>query len=301
MMELLLRSTASTVPWIVREELSLPPKMSEVEPQLASITRNVAATASSRFFLIMSLSPVTPLKTVHDLGQFRLQFGPARIKSIDFFLRFAELAESLRQRRRIARNRWIFDAPLRRVEFLFSGENRALHGVEFALFEVAEFLLRRAESLPYAARCRTSSQLVLLRAFPLRVIREILRAPLPIQREQLRRHAIEQVAVVRDEHQRAGKIEQRFFEHVERRDVEIVRRLVEHQQVRRLQHQPREDDARLLAAGQSRFPGLPVLGGKEKSLRPWRGVHRAVGIKPRIALPRGRALERHVRIERLAV
>jgi len=62
----------------------------------------------------------------------------------------------------------------------------------------------------------------------LRVIRKILGAPKPIQRQHARGDAVEQIAVVRHQHQRAGELEQRLFEHVERGDVEVVRRLVHH-------------------------------------------------------------------------
>ena len=49
--------------------------------------------------------------------------------------------------------------------------------------------------------------------------------------------AVEHVAVVRDEDERAGVFEQRLFEDLERGDVEVVGGFVEQQQVGGLEHQ----------------------------------------------------------------
>ncbi len=75
---------------------------------------------------------------------------------------------------------------------------------------------------------------------------------------------------MRDQHQRAGKFEQRFFEDLERRDIEIVRRLIKHQQIGGLQHQPREDDPRFLAAGELRHGCVELLVTEEKPTRQFR-------------------------------
>ena len=45
------------------------------------------------------------------------------------------------------------------------------------------------------------------------------------------------VAVMRHEHQRSAKFEQALFQNLERRYIQIVRRFVEQQQVRRLKHE----------------------------------------------------------------
>jgi hypothetical protein len=57
---------------------------------------------------------------------------------------------------------------------------------------------------------------------------------------------------MRDQHQRALELGQRLLEHFEGRDVEIVGGLVQDQHVRRLAHQPRDQDPRLLAAREAR-------------------------------------------------
>ena len=72
----------------------------------------------------------------------------------------------------------------------------------------------------------------------------------------LRRDAVEQVAVVGHEHERARELEQALLEHLERRDVEVVRRLVEQQQVRGLQHQAGEQHARACSPPESRPTGV---------------------------------------------
>ena len=53
-----------------------------------------------------------------------------------------------------------------------------------------------------------------------------------------------------DQDQGALELEQGLFEHVEGRDVEVVGRLVEHQQVGGAKHQSRQDGPGLLAAGE---------------------------------------------------
>ena len=72
-------------------------------------------------------------------------------------------------------------------------------------------------------------------SFPLRVVGEVLCAAGAVEGEDLRRQAIEQISIVCHQHQRAGKLQERFFQDIERRDIEIVRRLVEHQQIGGLQ------------------------------------------------------------------
>ena len=61
---------------------------------------------------------------------------------------------------------------------------------------------------------------------------------------------VEKFAVVRNEQNRAGIMSQIILKPEERFEVEMVRRLVEHQQVRFLREQPREMRAHHPAAGQ---------------------------------------------------
>jgi len=54
---------------------------------------------------------------------------------------------------------------------------------------------------------------------------------LALESEDVRRNAVEEPAVMADDHGAAGEIFQRFFERTQSVDVEIVGRLVEQQQV----------------------------------------------------------------------
>src|SRR5439155_19657533 len=61
---------------------------------------------------------------------------------------------------------------------------------------------------------------------------------------------IEERAIVRDEKQRAGPFDELFFDELQRLEIEIVGRLVEHEDVRGPREQPREQQAVPLAARQ---------------------------------------------------
>ena len=71
-----------------------------------------------------------------------------------------------------------------------------------------------------------------------------------LEREDVRRDAVEEPAVVRDHDGAAGEVEQRLLERAQRVDVEVVRRLVEQQHVAAAAEQLREVDAVPLAAGE---------------------------------------------------
>src|SRR5262249_3351124 len=77
-----------------------------------------------------------------------------------------------------------------------------------------------------------------------------------LEREHVRRDAIEEPAVVADDDRAAGEVEQRLLERAERVDVEIVGRLVEQQEVAPLLQELRQVDAIALAARQRSHPAL---------------------------------------------
>ena len=85
-----------------------------------------------------------------------------------------------------------------------------------------------------------------------------------------------------------GELEQALLEHLERRDVEVVRGLVEQQQVGRLEHQPGEHHARLLAAREPAHRRLELLRAEQEALRPAGDVDAAALEDHRVAV-RGRA------------
>ena len=83
-----------------------------------------------------------------------------------------------------------------------------------------------------------------------------------LEREDVRRDPVEEPAVVRDHDGAAGEVEQRLLERAQRVDVEVVRRLVEQQQVAARAQELREVDAVALAAGEVADP-LLLVGAPE--------------------------------------
>ena len=81
---------------------------------------------------------------------------------------------------------------------------------------------------------------------------------------------------MRNQHQRAGKVEQIFFQNFKRGNIQIVGRLVEQQNVGRLQHQFGDEHSRPLAAGEIADGLIQLLAGKQKARRPTGHVHHAV-------------------------
>jgi hypothetical protein len=72
---------------------------------------------------------------------------------------------------------------------------------------------------------------------------------------------------VAHQQQRAGIALQRVFEQLQRFDVEIVGRLVEHQQVGRPREQPRQQQTVALAAREARHRRAARCGENRKSPR----------------------------------
>src|SRR5215211_3151886 len=77
-----------------------------------------------------------------------------------------------------------------------------------------------------------------------------------LEREHVRRDAVEEPAVVGDHHRAAREREQRLLERTQRVDVEVVGRLVEQQHVAAAAQQLREVHAVTLAAGEHADPAL---------------------------------------------
>ena len=77
--------------------------------------------------------------------------------------------------------------------------------------------------------------------------------------------AVEQIAVVGDEDQRAGKVEEILFEDFERGDVEVVGGLVEQQNVGGLEHEFGDENAGALAAGEVADGLVELFAGEEEA------------------------------------
>ena len=66
------------------------------------------------------------------------------------------------------------------------------------------------------------------------------------------------------EHQRTGKFQQTIFQHFEGRDIQVIGRLVQDEQVRWLEHESGDEEPSLFAAGQSRHREIELFGTEEK-------------------------------------
>ena len=73
---------------------------------------------------------------------------------------------------------------------------------------------------------------------------------------------------MRDQHQRATIFEQALFQNLERRNIEIVGRFVEQEDVGGLQHQAGNQDAGALAAGKVRHRLVELLAGEQETRSP---------------------------------
>ena len=102
---------------------------------------------------------------------------------------------------------------------------------------------------------------------------------------------------MRHQHQRAAKFQQALFQYFERRNVEVVGRLVEQQQVGGLQHQLSDQHARAFASGKLADRAIQVFAGERETLAPSRHVNHAVLVDHRVAVGRERAAQRQIRIE----
>jgi hypothetical protein len=92
-----------------------------------------------------------------------------------------------------------------------------------------------------------------------------LPAPAAFRHDHRIDDAVEKIAVVADQDHGALIVAQHFFEHVERFEIEIVRRLVEHQQVRRSRQCAGEHQAAAFAARQN-AKRRPCLFGREQEI-----------------------------------
>ena len=88
---------------------------------------------------------------------------------------------------------------------------------------------------------------------------------------------------MRHQHQRAGKIEEIFFQNFERRNIEVVGRLIEQQNIRRLQHQFCNQYPRPLAAGEIPHRLVQLLAGKQEACGPTCHMHLASLMHHRVA------------------
>src|SRR5260370_32087909 len=93
---------------------------------------------------------------------------------------------------------------------------------------------------------------------------------------------------MRDQYERAGKMDQAFFQNFERQKVEVVRRLVEQENVGGLEHELRDQDAGLFASGKATDGLAELLACEQEPGRPSGYVNYAIPIHDGIAVRRER-------------
>jgi hypothetical protein len=62
---------------------------------------------------------------------------------------------------------------------------------------------------------------------------------------------IHEISIVSYENKRTPKLHKGILQNFERRNIQVIRRFVEQEHIRRLKHQLRDEHPRALAAGQS--------------------------------------------------
>ena len=98
---------------------------------------------------------------------------------------------------------------------------------------------------------------------------------------------------MRHQHQRACVLQQALFENLERCNIQIVRRLIEQQQIRRLQHQLCDQYPGALAATQPLDRLVQLLARKQKFRRIAGNVHHAPLVDHRVRIRSQRPPQRH--------
>ena len=171
----------------------------------------------------------------------------------------------------------------------FGFEDFAFHRVPLALLVIGEFLFglvldgsgfdgRKAVELLFRLRG--------LSLFPLRVVGVDAGGALAvaIEAEDLRRDAIEHVAVVGNEDEGAAEIEEILFEGLERGDIEVVGGFVQKEEVGFLEHEAGDLDAGAFAAGEFGDGLFELIEAEAEAFGPGGDVNGAVLVEDGIAV-----------------
>ena len=190
---------------------------------------------------------------------------------------------------------------------LFRGSDLNFDRFEFTRFTIGKLLPGRGSGYFRGGRGRlrklfdgSPRRLRLLPPLPnipLGVISKALRISESIEAQHNIRHPIEKKPVVGHEHQSAAKFEQAFLQNFQRRDIEVIGGLVEQEDVRRLQHELRDQQARPLAARKPSDRLIQPARIEHESRSPGRDVNRAVLVDHGIAIGSKRAAKRLVGIK----
>ena len=113
---------------------------------------------------------------------------------------------------------------------------------------------------------------------PLRHVGDIPRSAEIIKSDQFSRDSFQHEAVMGDQDQRTGEFKHGFFKHLERWNVEIIRRFIHQQDVRRLEHEIGDEQTCLFATGEKLHAGGQLIGTEQKLLRPTRDMNHSAQI-----------------------
>src|SRR5262249_45779725 len=84
-------------------------------------------------------------------------------------------------------------------------------------------------------------------------------------RHNLIRNLIQEITIVSHEDHGATELEQNILQHIQRRHIEIVRRLIQNQNIRALEHQTRNQQTALLTTGQLSNRLIHLIVSKKKA------------------------------------
>ena len=105
------------------------------------------------------------------------------------------------------------------------------------------------------------------------VARKILHLALPFEHQQMVDHLIHKIAIVAHDDDTAGKILQIFLQHLQRLNIEVVGRLVQHQEVGIAHQNGTKIEFAPLAAAELVNEIVLLLGSEEKILQKLAGCH----------------------------
>src|SRR5215472_12051604 len=219
------------------------------------------------------VAPVAGHSARGETASLLFKFGPARVKGIQISLRRFHRCLGSNEPGCVARNRRVFELSPFTSQHLLSLANALFNAGVFPCFQVRELLLSLHRRLgetrnnwcrgPCLVRCPIA---FLLPGFPLRIAGEARSVSLTIQAQHHGRHAIKQIAVMRDEDERAAKFEQALFENFQSGNVEVVGWLIQQENVGGLQHELSDQHTSPFASGKS-LNWLAELFTREQEFR----------------------------------
>src|SRR5579863_5348580 len=136
-----------------------------------------------------------------------------------------------------------------------------------------------------------------LPGFPLPIVREAFRTALTIEPEYYSGHAIQQVAVMRDQNERTTEFEQALFEDFQGGNVKVVGGLIQQKNVGGLKHELSDQHTRTLASRKPLDGLIQLFPAEQESGGPGCDVNDAVLIDNGVSFGSQRATQGQARVE----